>query len=212
MSFSLDRIKMQVSGFNHLPEEIVFMIFGHVSSYMFEIRGVCKDWNRIYQDFKKTKFLLLAYVYKDDNTWIKNKYHLPDNIGAMYKKPGFSVSGMEKVVDAIVEEGKPDTIKWMLENKGISCNKSTLYRKAIKRRNYKVLDWMKEQGLIDDEEFFRYLLRTVLPKADIYSCMKMYLKKVDRRLLHWYLSSGLPHDKQDLQVVFEGREEELSLV
>lgn len=188
-----------------LPEEVLCMIFGYVSTQMFVIRSVCKDWNRIYHDFKKTKFLLLAYVYKDDDTWVKNKYHLPENIGAMYKKPGFSVSGMEKVVDAIIEEGKPQTITWMLENKDISCNHVILFRKATQRKNYKVLNWMKDQGLINDEEFFRHLLRTVLPKADIYSCMKVYQRKGDRKLLDWYLSSGLPYNKEDLETVREAK-------
>lgn len=193
---------------NILPEEVLCAIFEHVSPYMLIARGVCKRWNRIYLDFTGKEFLLLAYIYKDNVVWLKEEYFLPENIGALYKRPGFSASGMEKLVSSVVEEGNPDTLIWMLNNKDIACDKRELFRKAVEKKNYKVLNWMKKQGLIDSTRRFADLLQTVLPKAQVYSCARVYLKKGDKNVLRWYLASGLPYDAHDLDLVFARNKEE----
>ncbi|SHO33557.1 F-box domain [Cedratvirus A11] len=186
-----------------LPEEILHNIFGYVSCYKHVAGGVCRKWHRIFSEFPDKKLLLLAYAYKDNFTWLKEQWSLPDNIGGLYKKMGFSSSGMDKVVESIIEEGNPDTVAWMFENKDISCDQRTIFIKAVEKKSYRVLNWMKDKGLIDSEEYLSDLIQALQPGI---RC-KFYMgavcgTKENKEMLSWYVYSKLPCNKEEVLMCF----------
>nr|WIL03567.1 DNA-directed RNA polymerase subunit [Cedratvirus plubellavi] len=187
------------SSLNLLPEEVLCIIFSYLSAYMFVARGVCRKWHRIYSDFPdKTLLLLLAYIYKDNAIALKEEYELPGKIGGLYKRKGFSYLGVEKLIQAIIAEGNPQTLTWMLKNGELHCSKRILFSKAVKSKNYKVLNWMKDQGMINSGKYFRDLLQAYSPMASLEFCVRNYAKFGDKQMLSWYLCSSLPRDPSDV--------------
>ncbi|SPN79829.1 F-box domain-containing protein [Cedratvirus Zaza IHUMI] len=207
------------SSLNLLPEEILCIIFSYVSCYTYVTGSVCRKWQRLCSEFRSKPFLLLAYVYKDDLDWFKKEYSLPENIKDLYIRERFSYSSMENIIDSIIEEGSPDTLTWMLENRDmhliegnspIYSTRRILFNKAMEKKNYKVLNWMKEQGMIDSDEYFDDLMRTisVVSTYSVYICAMLYMSHGDKQMLSWYLSSKLPCDECILRVIFKNKEKE----
>lgn len=177
-----------------LPEEILCMIFGYVSCYMSVAGSVCRKWKRLQTEFETKPFLLLAYIYKDEVSWLKEQWSLPDKVADL------SASSVEKMVDSIMEESNPNTLRWMIET---FYGKRALFIRAVEKRNYNVLNWMKEQGMIDSEDYLTDLIETFRPLTPT----KFYMGpaccgKEQKEILSWYVFSKLPFDGKKVLACF----------